>query len=86
VDELREQYISLPAYEYDCSIPAGTFSEEEIRTIKKYGRWLNAIWAGEVSLDTEKLKSFYRAKEFGNEGVTRLERLWVKYKQLECPF
>lgn len=86
IDKLRLSYLAKPAYEYDESIHASMFSDNEIELIKTYGRWFQAIWNNEVPLVTEKLKHFHESKAYGFKGRTKVEDVWYRYKMAEAPF
>ena len=85
-DKLRRHHLNKAPYPYDEFIREGSFTTDEIAAIKKYGYWFEAIWNGKIPLNTDKLKSFGRAKDLKTSGRTKWEKLWIRYERERCPF
>lgn len=85
-DKLRQHYLNLPYYHFDITIDDFYFSDQDQIDIAKYGNWFQAIWDDKVPLVTDKLKSFYAAKESSCTDRGRFKELWYQYKLCELPF
>jgi len=85
-DKLRQHYLSIPHYHFDMTIDDYHFSDKEQADIAKYGNWFQAIWNDKVPLVTDKLKSFYAAKNPNCTNRGKFEELWYQYKLRELPF
>jgi hypothetical protein len=79
-DKLRQHYLSMPCYHFDMMIDDYPFSNKEQGDIAKYGNWFQAIWDDKVPLVTDKLKSFYAAKNPNCAVRGKFEELWYQYK------
>lgn len=86
IDRLRQHYLNMAPYEFDHAIPEGLFSDDEIRIVKSYGHWFEAIWEDKVPLETDKLRHFYAAKDLNFSDRTRIEDIWFRYEREKCPF
>ncbi len=86
IDKLRLNYLNKAPYPFDGSIMEGVFTTEEKTAIAKYGYWFEAIWAGKVPLETEKLQRFKKANDLSPAERNKWEDLWVRYDRERCPF
>jgi uncharacterized protein YifE (UPF0438 family) len=67
-------------------LAAPWFSPEERETLRKFGRWMQALCTGSIAPFTDEQRHIIAAIRNETEPISEYEGLWLKYQQYQVQF